>query len=64
MMQSQLQLKSAAKTPKSREIARSKAAVLAPVIDLKKSLSKSNGNKNQDDMFESKYSFNAGKVGY
>lgn len=60
LMQSQLQLKKTNnKTPKGRDIPRSKTAVLAPVMDLKKS---SKGNeKSNDDIFESKYSFTADK---
>jgi len=60
LMQSQLQLKKTNKTPKGRDIPRSKTAVLAPVMDLKKSASKGN-DKSADDIFESKYAFTADK---
>jgi len=60
LMKSQLQLKKSTNVPKNREVSRSKAAVLAPVIDLKKSISKGNGAQS-DDIFEAKYSFNAAK---
>jgi len=61
LMQSQLQLKKTNnKTPKGRDIPRSKTAVLAPVMDLKKNSSKGN-EKSNDDIFESKYSFTPDK---
>ena len=44
-----------------RDIPRSKTAVLAPVMDLKKNSSKGN-EKSNDDIFESKYSFTPDKV--